>query len=328
MFTMYTFNVDEVNIYVYTVNIMNYADFKRQPLFWNGIVMIVLTISMIPLLFLDTRTLLGVNLWIKPIKFTLSLGVYSLSTVWILERFLSDWKYNQKTQIVLTITSLIEILLITFQAARGEASHFNVSNTWNQMVFSIMGASISIFWLFHLGMILPILKQKQIAKSVRESLLWGLVIAGFGMIIGFFMTTPRPEQLELMQQGIFQTSGSHSFGKGDPGHGLYFLGWSTVLGDMRVPHFFGMHVMQVFLVLAAILFPKKETKEQILMVRLIGVFLLSITILMVVQTLLGHSIFAFHPIFTMSYGILFLMVVSLFLRLFSNPKFSDAKVMV
>lgn len=325
---MYTFNVDRVYIVVYTVNIMNDTNFKRQPLFWNGIIMVVLTITMIPLLFLDTRTLLGVNLWIKPIKFTISLGIYSFSTVWILERFLADWKHNRKTQMVLTITSVIEIVLITIQAARGESSHFNVSSTWNQIVFSVMGTSISIFWLFHLAMILPVFKQKLISKVVKESLLWGLVIAGFGMIIGFFMTQPRPEQLELMKQGIFQASGSHNFGKGEPGQGLYFFGWSTVIGDMRVPHFFGMHLMQVFFVLAAYLLSKKETKEHNLIVRLIGVFLLSMTILMVVQTFMGYSIFAFHPFFTMGYGLLVFAVTSLLIKLFSAPKFLNTKVMV
>ncbi|WP_322113623.1 hypothetical protein [Leptospira levettii] len=326
MFTMYTFYVDRAYILVYTVYIMEYTNIKRQPLFWNGISMVVLTITMIPLLLLDTRTLLGVNLWIKPIKFTLSLGIYSFSTLWILERFLADWKYNRITQIALTITSAIEIILITAQAARGENSHFNVSNPWNQIVFSVMGTSISIFWLFHLGMILPIFKQKQIPKAVKESLLWGLFIAGFGMIIGFFMTTPRPEQLELMKQGIFQTSGSHNFGKGEVGQGLYFFGWSTVIGDMRVPHFFGMHVMQVFFVLAAFLMPLAEKKEHGMIIRLIGVFLLLMNGLMVVQTLMGYSIFSFHRFFTGSCGLIVLVLTTLFIRLFSSPKFSITKV--
>nr|WP_244147686.1 hypothetical protein [Leptospira yanagawae] len=325
---MYTFYVDRVYLFVYAVNIMKYADFKKQPLFWNGIAMAVLTISMIPLVFLDTRTLLGVNLWIKPIKFTISLGVYSLSTVWILERFLADWRFNRKTQIALTITSVIEIVLITYQAAKGEASHFNVSTTWNQIVFSVMGTSISIFWLFHLGMIFPILKEKGISQSARESLLWGLSIAGFGMIIGFFMTQPRPEQLELMKQGIFQTSGSHSFGTGDPGPGITFFGWSTVIGDMRVPHFFGMHVMQVFFVIAASLFHKKETKEQVLLLRFMGVLLFSLIIVMVIQTLLGQSIFSFQPLFTGVYGLHLLLLLSLALRLFFFPKFSNTKVTI
>lgn len=313
---------------VYTVNMMQYANFKRQPLFWNGIVMVALTVTMIPFLFLDTRTLLGVNLWIKPIKFTVSLGIYSFSTVWILERFLSDWKYNLKTQYALTITSAIEILLITWQAARGEASHFNVSNTWNQVIFSIMGTSISLFWLSHLVMILPILRNNQIAKAVKESLLWGLGIAGFGMIIGFFMTTPRPEQLELMKQGIYQTSGSHSFGKGDAGTGLLFFGWSTVIGDMRVPHFFGMHVMQLFFVLAAFLTRKLETSDHLVIVRFVGILLLTMNVVMVIQTLMGQSIFSYQPFFIGIYGLILFLVFSFGIRLFTTTPNSEMKVTI
>lgn len=320
MFTMYTFYVDRVYIYIYTVYIMEFDDYRKQPLFWNGIAMVILTVAILPLLFLDTRTLLGVNVWIKPLKFSLSVGVYSLTTIWVLVRFLKDWKYQKQIQVALTITSLIEIVLITLQAYSGELSHFNVTTTWNQIVYSVMGTSISLFWLFHLWIVYRIFKKESISPTVRESLVWGLTIAGFGMIIGFFMTSPRPEQLEAMKLGIFQTSGSHQFGSGDPGTGLFFFGWSTKIGDMRVPHFFGMHVMQIFVFLAAYLINKRESLPNQKLVRSMGILFLLMNIVMVVQTLNGESVFNLNPIYTSIYGVSLLLSFLCFFKLVSQPK--------
>ncbi|TGM46422.1 hypothetical protein [Leptospira vanthielii] len=299
---------------------MEFDDYRKQPLFWNGIAMAVLTVAILPLLFLDTRTLLGANIWIKPLKFSLSLGLYSLTTIWVLVRFLKDWKYQRQIQLVLTSASVIEFALITLQAARGEASHFNISTTWNQIVFSVMGASISIFWLFHLWVGYQIFRKKTISRSIKESLVWGLTIAGFGMIIGFFMTSPRPEQLEAMKLGIFQTSGSHQFGSGDPGTGLFFFGWSTKIGDMRVPHFFGMHVMQIFVFLAAYLINKRDSLSNQKLVRSMGILFLLMNIVMVVQTLNGESVFNLNPIYTSIYGISLLLSFLCFFKLVSQPK--------
>lgn len=68
----------------------------------------------------------------------------------------------------------------------------------------------------------------------------GLVIGLAGMAVGFLMTSPTPEQLHDFH-GI---AGAHAVGAPDDGPGLPFLGWSTIGGDLRVPHFVGMHALQ------------------------------------------------------------------------------------
>ncbi|TGL62302.1 hypothetical protein EHQ58_03640 [Leptospira ognonensis] len=265
------------------------------PVYWNLWVMAVLTVLAIPLLFLDQRELSGSYLWIKPIKFSLSIGIYSLTLLWMLPFFEGKKSIISKISWTIIVTGFIEIVAIFGQAARGEQSHFNVSSSFNAFLFTLMGISIGIFWIMHLVLSFHLVRQKTLHPFLRESLLWGLFISAYGMIIGFFMTTPRPEQIELMKQGILQTSGGHTFGAPDGGPGLALLGWSTIAGDLRVAHFFGMHALQIFS-LISILFLGLDGKKNIaplsrLPLRFLGIAILGITLTMNIQALNGESIF-------------------------------------
>jgi hypothetical protein len=69
-----------------------------------------------------------------------------------------------------------------------------------------------------------------------------------GMGLAYLMTWPTATQL-ANYKGI---AGAHAVGVSDGGPGLPFLGWSTVAGDLRVGHFFGLHSIQVAVILLAI----------------------------------------------------------------------------
>ncbi|MFE7200081.1 hypothetical protein ACFU8R_07370 [Pseudonocardia alni] len=63
------------------------------------------------------------------------------------------------------------------------------------------------------------------------------MLALAGMALGFLMTSPSPDQLADFR-GI---AGAHT----DGGPGLPLVGWSTLGGDLRVPHFVGMYALQL-----------------------------------------------------------------------------------
>ena len=95
--------------------------------------------------FLDSRTVMGLNTWIKPMKFSLSLAIY----VWTVAWFIGYFKNRPRRAITLirwgvTLSLLLEVGLIFFQAARGTTSHFNVSTAFDGIIFGLMGNMIAI----------------------------------------------------------------------------------------------------------------------------------------------------------------------------------------
>jgi hypothetical protein len=93
-----------------------------------------------------------------------------------------------------------------------------------------------------------ILFQKQQEFDLKLALALGSINTAVGMGLAYLMTWPTATQL-ANYQGI---AGAHAVGVSDGGPGLPFLGWSTVAGDLRVGHFFGLHSIQVAAILLAI----------------------------------------------------------------------------
>jgi hypothetical protein len=132
-------------------------------------------------------------------------------------------------------------------ASIGETSHFNVSTPTAIAIWSIMATFISIVLFSTIFISLMILFQKQ-EFNLKLALALGSINTAVGMGLAYLMTWPTAAQL-ANYQGI---AGAHAVGVSDGGPGLPFLGWSTVAGDLRVGHFFGLHSIQVAAILLGI----------------------------------------------------------------------------
>jgi hypothetical protein len=133
-------------------------------------------------------------------------------------------------------------------ASIGETSHFNVSTPTAIAIWSIMATFISFVLFATIFISVMILFQKQQEFNLKLALALGSVNTAVGMGLAYLMTWPTANQL-ANYQGI---AGAHAVGVDDGGPGLPFLGWSTVAGDLRVGHFFGLHSIQVAAILLAL----------------------------------------------------------------------------
>jgi hypothetical protein len=64
------------------------------------------------------------------------------------------------------------------------------------------------------------------------------------------MTAPTPARLEVARSTGLPVSGAHTVGAVDGGPGIPVTGWSREHGDLRVPHFVGIHAVQAVPLLA------------------------------------------------------------------------------
>ncbi len=213
----------------------------HRPLLGLAIAMAALALVCVIGLAVDQRTLLGVNVWEKPLKFALSTIIYAVTWSWLIAQLRSfrraAWWAGTATAVML----VIELAIITGASAFGVTSHFNVTTPLATALWAIMAFSISALWIATF-VVSIILFRNRLGDAARGlAIRSGAVIALVGMGLAFLMTSPTAQQLDNWQ-GI---AGAHAVGLADGGPGLPLLGWSTVAGDLRIPHFVGMHALQV-----------------------------------------------------------------------------------
>ena len=194
---------------------------------------------------LDRRRLDGAPVWVKPIKFTISLGTYTITLAWMLSLLTTPSlrRVGWWAGTVGTAACAVEIAVITLQAARGRKSHFNVATPLDSRLYLLTGLMLPGIYgvILVIGALLTVLSQPVGDRSLVWALRSGLTIGVAGLTIGFAMGRPTPTQ---RAQPHPTTIGSHSVGGDDPSGGLPFLGWNTQHGDLRVAHFIGMHALQ------------------------------------------------------------------------------------
>ena len=219
-----------------------------KSLFWLAVISVVGALVLVPLWILDTRELLGVSVWEKPIKFFISAAIFSFTYSWLSSFITKGARWVKVAGLFIAVSLTVELVLISAMAILGTTSHFNVSSPTAIVIWSLMATFISIVLFSTIFISLMILVQKQRAFNLKLALALGSINTAVGMGLAYLMTRPTAAQLANFQ-GI---AGAHAVGVSDGGPGLPFLGWSTVAGDLRVGHFFGLHSIQVAAILLAI----------------------------------------------------------------------------
>ena len=241
------------------------------------------------LYFSDSRELLGVPVWEKPLKFLLSSAFYAATFSWLYSfvergRKLAYWMGN-----VIGALLAIELVIIVGLAAVGLTSHFNVSTPFHIAMWSVMATAISLVWgaTFLLGATLW--KSPRMAPDLRLAVRWALGLGLAGMGIAFTMTSPQPQQ--ILPENWVGIAGAHTVGAADGGPGLPFLGWSTEAGDLRISHFLGLHALQVIPLFAIVLtLLMSSYAKRVAAITGFGVSYGSLVAFTYIQALFGESI--------------------------------------
>lgn len=224
----------------------------HRPLAYCAAAMALLAIVSGIGLVVDERTVMGEGVWLKPVKFASSFALYAITLAWMIGQ-VDRWRRTMWWLGTVTVALFVvpEISAITFQAARGVRSHFNVATALDDTVFKIMGGAAYLGWILTAALGVFLLFQRRTDRAMAWAIPLGFVISLAGMSIGYLMTAPTPDQAQALAAGLdLATLGAHSVGAADGGPGMPLTGWGTSAGDLRVAHFVGIHALQVIPLLA------------------------------------------------------------------------------
>ncbi|HWO61758.1 MAG TPA: hypothetical protein VNO31_17170 [Umezawaea sp.] len=218
----------------------------NRPMLVTAWLMVPIVLVSLVGLVVDDRILVGAPIWLKPLKFAVSIAVYGITWSWLISLLGVGKRLAQRVSVVLAVVLLLEQVLIVMQVVRGRGSHFNVLTPFDSTVFAVMGVSIAVLWTGTLVLTVLVLRTPFADRATRWALRIGAVISLAGIGTGALMTSPTSTQLDSMKDGTFKgIIGAHSVGVEDGGPVMPVTGWSTTGGDLRIPHFVGMHALQV-----------------------------------------------------------------------------------
>lgn len=287
----------------------------NRPLTWTVIVHVILFVATIFLSIVDSRVVTGSPVWFKPMKFAVSIALYCATLIWMLSYVEGKrWVVNS-IAIVTAVGFFIEIGAIFIQATRGVRSHFNNTTPFDAALYGAMGLFVMLIWVMNIVAAILLIRQKMNNQPLALGIRLGLLVTAVGSGLGFLMTTPTAEQMARMDAGeTISIVGAHSVGVDDGGAGLPFTGWSVEGGDMRVPHFVGIHAMQIIPLLGLVLSrrggKRLSVTRQNLLVWIGGLGYLGLVGILTWQAQRGQSIIAPDSLTLAAFGGLIVAVVT------------------
>ena len=222
--------------------------------------------------FMDERLVNGINVWTKPLKFELSLAVHFLTLslmLGLLTEKARSGRLIRWTLYAAAFSCVAELSYIVLQSARGRASHFNADTQIEAVLYNVMGVGAVILTIAPIVIGVQIWRNGRagIGAGLKRGAILGLALGGLATIVtaGF------------MSSSFIVETGRWVNGVRNDAHGIPLMGWSGTGGDLRVPHFFALHVMQALPVLGLLADRWAKGRENILVIAGVGVWLAIVT---------------------------------------------------
>jgi hypothetical protein len=198
------------------------------------IFMLLMLVPKFGAMLLDNRLLHDINIWIKPIKFYISLPIYTATLVvfarWIPEIVRQKTWFKFFTGLVIA-SILIDGIWVSGAAAFGIGSHFNISTPLMATAYSIAGFAALILTSGALvfGILIAKNSKTGLAKDMHFAIWFGSVTMAILTVITASYMAAQTGHL---------VGGNLSDAEAFP-----IMGWATDGGDLRVAHFFASHII-------------------------------------------------------------------------------------
>jgi hypothetical protein len=208
-------------------------DREQAWLGWLGLVLVAAGLAHVVVWLVLGGPLTGPVSWRKPIVFGISGGIVSLSLAWVVGALPAT---RERAVLVraFVIAMALEVGLITLQAWRGVASHFNEDTPLDTGIFAAMGvliaiASIAMIRWAWLAWRLPV---RDLAEHRARA--HGMLALVGALAVGQWMAVHGG----LVTGGVIEAAAPTVYGSA---------------GLMKVPHAVGFHALQVLPLLAFLL---------------------------------------------------------------------------
>jgi hypothetical protein len=245
-------------------------------------------------IWLDPRIVGGAPAWLKPAKFAASFAIYGLTLAWLF-RYLGAWRQTTRVAGWTTaVVFVVEMAVIAMQAWRGTTSHFNVGTPFDAAVFRVMGAAIFLQTSASLAVAVALWRERFADPALGWALRLGMALTIVGASSGGLMVRPTEAQLADARAGRgMPIMGAHTVGAPDGGAGLPGTRWSVEHGDLRVPHFIGLHAVQALGLFALVVGARWTASRRVRVVLSTSASYAALFAILLWQALRGDSIV--HP---------------------------------
>lgn len=241
---------------------------RNEALFYFGLICLIASIVFLLMTRISSAQVYNVSAWYKPFKFAFSTFTLAWALGWYCH-YLPSFNIDLFNWTVIILLGF-EIVYITIMASQGKTSHYNVSNPLYSALFSMMAlaATLVTIYIAYVGLLFFINSFPDLPNyyvwAIRLGIVIFVVFSFEGMLMGGRM--------------------SHTVGIDNDNSNLFIVGWSKIVGDLRVSHFIGMHALQVLPLLS--FYVLKNTKLTIIASLVYGL----LALLTLIQALNGQPL--------------------------------------
>ncbi|HYJ81630.1 MAG TPA: hypothetical protein VEW26_02145 [Allosphingosinicella sp.] len=214
---------------------------RQRALALYGLALLILALAGAILQTVDPRVLAsGVGVWVKPVKFLVSVGVFALTAAWFFGYIRPERRGALLPRLVVVMligAGSLELLWIGWQAANGLESHFNNDTPFYNLMYGLMGLLAVVL----IGSTLPLAWEiaRRPAAGMRSDFVAAVVI---GLLLTFLLGGGLGGYMSAQPGHDVGATGGH----------VPLFGWNRSGGDLRIAHFLGIHAQQAIPLLAAV----------------------------------------------------------------------------